>query len=219
MMQGQRLKNLIEKRGLSVTEFSEKIGRDRTYLQKLFNEHELPFKFIKIAAPLLGVDVNYFLADRVGEADFKYGTPKANITHVPFHAQAGARIGFGDTVIKDGDEFEKFKIPGLTSGNYIAFTINGDSMPPLRNGDIIICKGIEKMEYVKENVPYAFLLKDEEGLVVKTATFNSDKKTVTFHSYAKHYPPFVCDIKKIKSVWYIVDAIIKDPVSRLFNNQ
>lgn len=223
--QGEFLKKLVEERFSSTSEFSKRVKKSRTWIQGLYNYDELSMKVLKQLAPVLGVEPLdiiqcNFNVIKVGsiaaEPSIHYGADiKPNITYIPFPAQAGKLIGFGDTEIKEGDNFEKFRLPGLNNGSYLAFPISGESMNPVfKNGDIIICKKVEQLEYIKEGVPYAFLLDDSEGFVVKTVTRNTDKRSFTFNSYARHFPPFKIDFKKVKSVWYIVDSIMRDPVSR-----
>lgn len=224
-MQGQRLKRLVENKGITNTAFAEKVERSRSYVQDLFNYEEIPIKTMRAAAKALNVDFqelwDYLTAvtpHTVAEPKAEYGSYKKNIIFIPVAAHAGKLAGFGDARVNNYDEFERFYIPGFDDGTYHAFPVKGDSMGPLfNNGDIIICKPVEKLEYIKEKIPYAFLFddKDDDGFVVKNwHKSKTQKDTLTFTSINDLYPPFEKPMKKIKAVWYIVDCIQRNPIGR-----
>jgi transcriptional regulator with XRE-family HTH domain len=54
---GKRIKVLIEKTGMSISEFSEKAHIERAYLQKLFNKEVVGIKMLERIANVLGVTV------------------------------------------------------------------------------------------------------------------------------------------------------------------
>ena len=84
----------------------------------------------------------------------------------------------------------KFQIPKLSKGIYRAFEIEGDSMPPIENGYIVIGKYIEHIAEIKNGNRYVFVLRNQ-GIVFKRVTNEFEKnKRLILVSDNSEYAPF-----------------------------
>ncbi len=68
-------------------------------------------------------------------------------------AFAGATTG-ADSFTRETNTF--FSLPDIKGSGYVAFHINGNSMEPvIQDGDIVVCKEIDRLEDIKDNKIYA----------------------------------------------------------------
>ncbi len=77
-----------------------------------------------------------------------------NILFTSTEAFAGSSVGAGSFY---KEESTMFSLPDLVrSTQYVSFPINGNSMEPvIMNGDIVVCKPVERIEQVVDNEIYA----------------------------------------------------------------
>ncbi len=103
-----------------------------------------------------------FLLDGIGEpfltatrnkADVAASAPQGR-SRITF-ASAEAHASSAQDVQLDQESCEYFQIPGL-HGEFIAFTVRGNSMMPnIRQSDIVICRALHSGETIKDNEIYA----------------------------------------------------------------
>jgi len=88
-----------------------------------------------------------------------------NILHVSARAAAGYLRGYADPVYLG--KLPSFRLPGLTDATYRSFTVDGDSMyPTLKNGQMVIGRWVEKMDYIREDRVHILVTKSD-GIVIK----------------------------------------------------
>jgi hypothetical protein len=79
--------------------------------------------------------------------------PKGNILFTTVEAFAGS------TVENDSfttEESSWFSLPGIQGNGLVAFQINGNSMEPvIFNGDLVVCREVDRLDNVKDNDIYA----------------------------------------------------------------
>jgi hypothetical protein len=88
---------------------------------------------------------------------------KGNILFTTVEAFAGSSV---DTSSFATEDSSWFSLPGLQGGGLVAFQINGNSMEPvIMDGDIVVCREVERMDQIKDNEIYA--VKNNGSLWVK----------------------------------------------------
>lgn len=118
---------------------------------------------------------------------------------VPLKASAGYLNGFADPQFIE--ELPTMQLPFKLVGKHRAFAIKGDSMPPLKNGSIVVGSYVESLNAIKDGQTYIILTKDE-GVVYKRV-FRDKKKSGAFelHSDNKAYAPYMIKPETILEVW------------------
>lgn len=124
---------------------------------------------------------------------------------VPIKACAGYLNGYADPQFIE--DLPIMSLPFKIIGKHRAFGIKGDSMPPLKEGAIIIGKYTESLEDVKDGQTYIVLTKDD-GLVYKRL-YREKKKQIAFefHSDNTAYHPYSVSSENILEVWSFVCSL------------
>lgn len=127
------------------------------------------------------------------------------VEFVPVKAMAGYSINIQEEAFISN--LPKFQIPKLSRGNYRAFEIEGDSMPPIEEGYIVIGKYIEHVNDIKNGKRYVLVLRNE-GVVFKRVTneFEQNKKLILVSDNSE-YTPFTTNVIDILEAWEFVAFI------------
>lgn len=122
---------------------------------------------------------------------------------VPVKAMAGYLNGYADPQFVE--QLPIMNLPFKIVGKHRAFTIKGDSMPPLKDGSIVIGKYVESLSEIKDGQTYIVLTIDE-GVVYKRLFWEKKKATESFefHSDNKTYSPYKVNSKRILEIWSFV---------------
>jgi transcriptional regulator with XRE-family HTH domain len=129
------------------------------------------------------------------------------IHFVPFKAAAGYLNGYADPNFLD--ELNTFTLPMLTSGEYRAFEIIGDSMMPTPSGSVVVGEKVEQLENVKNSNTYIVLSKSD-GIVYKRLIRNTKPKhTITLVSDNPVYEPYNIHAEDVLEVWKAVYILQK----------
>lgn len=125
---------------------------------------------------------------------------------VPVKASAGYLNGHSDPQFVQ--ELDTMKLPFKIVGKHRAFGIKGDSMPPLKDGAMIVCKYVESLDEIKDGQTYVVLTKDD-GLAYKRLYRENKKSTkaFVFHSDNTVYKPYTVSSGEILEVWSFVCSI------------
>ena len=128
------------------------------------------------------------------------------LEYVPVKAMAGYLNGYSDPEFIE--ELPVMNLPFKIVGKHRAFTIKGDSMPPLKNGTIVVGNYIESLDEIREGQTYIVLTK-EDGVVYKR--LYRDKKRLNsvfeFHSDNPDYSPYFVKSESILEVWGFVCSL------------
>ena len=118
---------------------------------------------------------------------------------IPIKARAGYATGYTDPTYVS--QLPTMHLPFLPTGKHRAFSIKGDSMPPLKENDYIVGRYVESITDITEGQTYVVLTK-EDGIVYKRLN-NLNKKagTVELHSDNKAYKPFALKFNDIYEIW------------------
>lgn len=169
--------NMLEARGIIVKndrngkgmgDFAEKILGNRAYghIIRAFLNHGdkrvINYSQARRFCREYGVNESYML-DGFG-SPFGFDLPKTvsepaekgyhgNILFTSTEAFAGSAV---DVDGFRGEDLDYFSLPGLSGSGLVAFPINGNSMEPLiLDGDVVVCREAEDLQYVKDNQIYA----------------------------------------------------------------
>ena len=124
---------------------------------------------------------------------------KENIEFVSEKASAGYSSGYSDAeYISD---LPKMHIPNLPkSSTYRAFEIKGDSMLPVRSGDIIIGKYLDDLSKITNGKTYIIITKND-GVVYKRVFHKLVNDKLLLISDNRIYQPYVVDLRDVIEVW------------------
>ncbi len=123
---------------------------------------------------------------------------------VPVKASAGYLTGYSDPqFIQD---LPIMNLPFKILGKHRAFGIKGDSMPPLKEGAILVGKYMESLDEVKEGQTYIVLTKND-GLVYKRLYREKKKSSFVFQSDNSSYQPYTVAASEILEVWSFVCSL------------
>jgi len=125
---------------------------------------------------------------------------------VPVKAMAGYLNGYADPQFIE--DLPVMNLPFKIVGKHRAFTIKGDSMPPLKDGTIVIGKYTESLNEIKDGQTYIILTKND-GVVYKRLYREKKKSgdTFEFHSDNKTYASYSISSKEILEVWGFVCSL------------
>ena len=128
---------------------------------------------------------------------------------IPEKARAGYVSGYSDQeFIQD---LPRINLPFLSKDRkHRAFAINGDSMPPLPSGSIVIGEFIQDWTTLKTGTPCIVVTKSE-GIVFKFIhnNFKENKSLILISSNAL-YQPFSVSTSDILEVWKFSAYIAKE---------
>lgn len=116
---------------------------------------------------------------------------------IPYKAKAGYLLGYSDPEFIES--LQHISLPFLNKGKYRAFPIEGDSMPPHREGSFVIGEYVENKADIKVGSTYILLTKDE-GIVYKRV-HKRGKETLLLSSDNKAYEMYPVKFSEILEVW------------------
>jgi phage repressor protein C with HTH and peptisase S24 domain len=128
---------------------------------------------------------------------------------IPEKARAGYVSGYSDQeFIQD---LPRINLPFLSKERkHRAFAINGDSMPPLPSGSIVIGEFIQDWTTLKSGTPCIVVTKSE-GIVFKFIHNNfKENKSLMLISSNALYQPFSVSTSEILEVWKFSAYIAKE---------
>lgn len=135
---------------------------------------------------------------------------KENVELVTQKASAGYLSGYADPEFVK--ELPKISIPSLTKNfTHRGFEIKGDSMLPVKPGDIIIGKYVDNLEKIKNGKTY-IIVSQTEGVVYKRVFAFTDEEKLLLISDNRNYKPYLLDLKDITEVWSFAARVTTDDV-------
>jgi len=154
---------------------------------------------------LLSVDIRKVEIDRLLKtADNRILLPitvdsmgRDTIEIIPYKARAGYTTGYADPEFIEN--LQRISLPFLTNGKFRAFPVEGDSMPPHREGSFIIGKYVENLGDVRDGKTYIVLTRND-GIVYKRLNRNG-KNSLMLHSDNAVYRPYEVKASEILEIW------------------
>ncbi|MFC6096425.1 XRE family transcriptional regulator [Flavobacterium qiangtangense] len=115
---------------------------------------------------------------------------------IPHKAKAGYTSGYADPEFIEN--LQQISLPFLRNGKFRAFPVEGDSMPPHKEGSFIVGKYVEKLGDVMDGKTYILLTKNE-GIVYKR--LNKNGRNLTLQSDNRVYRPYEVKASEILEIW------------------
>ncbi|MFM7387130.1 MAG: helix-turn-helix transcriptional regulator, partial [Bacteroidota bacterium] len=101
-------------------------------------------------------------------------------------------------------DFPTLSLPFLSSNKkYRAFPIQGDSMPPVSQGSIVVGEFIQDWTGIKSETNYVLVTKTE-GIVFKKVRKKEDSANLMLISANLEYAPYELPISEVLEVWKFV---------------
>ena len=117
--------------------------------------------------------------------------------------KAGYLDGYADPEYIEG--LEHISLPFLRNGKYRAFPISGDSMPPHRDGSLVVGRYLENLSEVSDGKTYVLLTKND-GVVYKRIK-RSGEGGFVLSSDNDFYAPYELTAEDIIEVWAYAASI------------
>ncbi len=155
-----------DRNGRGISDVAEKVLGNKGYghiIRAYLNEDDkrvITYSQARKFCREFGVNEDYLLDGRgtpfgidLGSRHAHASNGSGNILFTTAEAFAGATTGV-DSFSREDNTF--FSLPELKGGAYVAFRIKGNSMEPLiQDGDIVVCRELERPEEIKDNEIYA----------------------------------------------------------------
>ncbi|HET9056959.1 MAG TPA: XRE family transcriptional regulator [Chitinophagaceae bacterium] len=215
---GKNLKYLRKLRGWTQEEFSNKLGIKRSLIGAYEEERADPrLDVLETVSEMFRLTLDDLLRKDLGESKGSNYLAKrrqqkllseTNVIHfVPVKAAAGYLAGFADPEFID--ELNTFTLPMLTSGNYRAFEIIGDSMLPTPSGSVIVGEKVEELDSIKNNFAYIVVSKNEGIVYKRVLKSNRSRYKFTLMSDNPQFQPYQVNAEDILEVWQAQVVITK----------
>lgn len=122
---------------------------------------------------------------------------------IPHKARAGYLSGYSDPEFIEG--LQQISLPFLKNGKFRAFPVEGDSMPPHKEGSFIIGRYVERLGDVMDGRTYILLTKNE-GIVYKRLNRNG-KNRLILKSDNSFYDTYEVRASDILEIWEFACSI------------
>ncbi|KFF14096.1 XRE family transcriptional regulator [Chryseobacterium soli] len=129
-----------------------------------------------------------------------------SIEIVPQKASMGYLSGYSDPEYIES--LQRISLPFLTNGKYRAFPVQGDSMPPFKDGSFIIGKYVENIDDLKQNKSYVFVTLND-GISYKRFT-SRNKKSITVVADNSFYKPYDIPLGEVVEIWQYASGIFPE---------
>ncbi|MBN8682007.1 MAG: LexA family transcriptional regulator [Chitinophagales bacterium] len=215
------LKYLREKKKLAQGELAKLLGVSRsTYANYENGQSELPVSQLVTLAQFYEIGTDDLLLKDLSAPMVRSGADKAdsilsenirilpvavsdnlrtNIELVSAKATAGYVIGMRQESFIS--ELPRFYLPKLSDGTYRAFEIEGDSMPPMQSGYIIIGRFVEHARDLKSGGRYIIVIRNE-GIVFKRVISELDlNQQLILASDNPEYLPYTVSATDVLEAW------------------
>lgn len=112
-------------------------------------------------------------------------------------AKAGYMNGYSDSEYIES--LPRISLPFLGPGLHRGFTVEGDSMPPHEDGDVIVGRYVESLNELKAGRTY-IIITNSEGIVYKR--LGKDKNNVLLlESDESFYSAYEVETSEIEQIW------------------
>ncbi|WP_454045056.1 XRE family transcriptional regulator [Chryseobacterium sp. Marseille-Q8038] len=162
-------------------------------------------RYYKVSVDLLiSIDLRkYKLEDLLKLSDNRILLPiktdskgENKIEVVPFKASMGYLVGYSDPDYIEN--LQTMSLPFLNHGKYRAFPVEGDSMPPYKDGNFIIGQYVESLGDLKIGKTYIFITR--EGITYKRLEDQFSRK-VKVSADNKFYQSYEIAKENLLEIW------------------
>lgn len=194
MHHGNTLKKMLDKKGISKTEFAAKLGLSRGGLYVKFGEQQFDDKFLQL----------------LKENDIVIQSHNELPSGTPYLGELDIFAGKTDLDNMDLSEYitDFISIPGFRDANYFA-NVRGHSMyPKYAAGEIIAIKRVFDFEEIQFG--QAYVIVTPENRVIKSIRKSSHKDRWLLESCNKEFDNYEIEVKKVKALFLVLGKITKD---------
>ena len=122
---------------------------------------------------------------------------------IPQKASMGYLNGYADPEYIEN--LQTISLPFLRNGKYRAFPVQGDSMPPYKDGAYIVGKYIEDLSELKTDKTYIFITVND-GITYKRFQFH-EADGICVKADNNFYEPYKIPLTEIKELWEFACSI------------
>ena len=208
------IRSLRIKHQVSQEKLAEKLSITRgRYVKYEDGTSEAPYDILKRIAQyyqlsidiLLSVDVRKIEVDKLLQLEnnrlilpIQVDNSGENVIEVVTQkAKAGYLNGYADPEYIE--QLQQISLPFLGLGKYRGFPVEGDSMPPHQDGDIIVGRYVEQLGEVLSGKTYIVITRNE-GVVYKRLNKQINNK-LKVSSDNFFYPPYEIKASHILEIW------------------
>jgi transcriptional regulator with XRE-family HTH domain len=208
---GKNLRHLRKSRGWTQDEMANQLGIKRSLIGAYEEERADPrIDVLETMMEMFQLSMDDLLLQDLSQQGQTYlerrrrlkmvQEDRAVIHFVPVKAAAGYLAGYNDPEFVD--ELNTFALPMLSSGDYRAFEIIGDSMLPTPSGSVIVGEKIENFDALKNDQP-CIVISRMDGIVYKRVNKSARSKsmTLTLVSDNPNYPPYNVKAEEVAEIW------------------
>lgn len=133
-------------------------------------------------------------------------TGENRIEIIPYKGKMGYLSGYNDPGYIES--LQHISLPFLRNGKFRAFPVEGDSMPPYKDGTFIVGQYIENVQEMKIDKTYLFVTQND-GFSYKRLVSKS-KKSVWVKSDNPYFEPYEIRLNDLIEVWQYTASILTD---------
>lgn len=169
-------------------------------------------RFYKISIDLLlSVDLKKYPIDKIlSLPDNRIVLPirvnsggDKQIEIIPHRASMGYLSGYSDPEYIES--LQTISLPFLRNGNFRAFPVEGDSMPPFNEGTYIVGQYVESIKELTKGKTYIFITRNE-GITYKRYQ-GRDSSGITVAADNEFYEPYQIKNAEILEIWQYAASI------------
>ena len=210
----QRIKQIIDYEGISISAFEQKIGASDGMIRRAVkNNTDIQSKWLtlicdnyhEINIEWLIVGNGSMLKSNVENLPIAIKQPDSSLDGIPLiPIEAMAGFGQGDTQVMEY-ECEKYIIPAFREAEFL-IQVKGSSMyPKYSSGDIVACKKLTLDTFFQWNKVY--VLDTEQGALIKRIKKSDKEDHILLFSENPKYDPFDLHRSHINSIALVVGVI------------
>ena len=187
---GNKLRQAMEKEGITATELSEKTGISKSTISRYLSGGYIAKQKNLLKLPLaLHVEPKFLFSDAVEELD-----ANLKVYSIPLVGKVVA--GTPIDAIENITDYIRVTDPAAADGSYYALHVTGASMEPeMREGDLVI---VHKQDYFDSGDICIVLVNGNEATVKKV--IKSDQGITLIGFNATVYPPHFYNVRQVEEL-------------------
>ena len=197
---GDKLRQAMEKEGITATELSEKTGISKSTISRyLSGGYIAKQKNLLKLSLALHVEPKFLFSDAVEELD-----ANLKVYSIPIVGKVVA--GTPIDAIENITDYIRVTNPAAADGSYYALHVTGASMEPeMREGDLVI---VHKQDYFDSGDICIVLVNGDEATVKKV--IKSDQGITLIGFNATVYPPHFYNVRQVEGLPVRVIGKVKE---------
>jgi len=129
---------------------------------------------------------------------------------IPHKASMGYLHGYSDPEYIES--LQNISLPFLKTGKYRAFPVEGDSMPPHKEGSFIVGRYVEQLKELKVGRTYVWITRNEGITYKRLSAMEEDE--VELSADNSLYPPYRLSLSDVHEVWAFACSIATEEFTK-----